>query len=175
MIQNLIAGKCPHVQDTTPPVTNSVYGMYIAAAVSSHYVMKKYLLGPKQGKVNACFTQISFESRLFNIKPYQIAILKNSEKVRFLGTFVICWIVMLEIRDVKYVDSSPVIDTETCSRKVYIMTDLELCVMVKNLQAFAIIAGERVPYEELYNILDASETDAEEDMCCGLKGYILAF
>ena len=50
VIQNIIAGKCPHIQDTTPSLTTSVSGMYIAAAVNSDYLIKKYLLPEKQNK-----------------------------------------------------------------------------------------------------------------------------
>ena len=42
VIQNIIAGKCPHVQDTTPIVTTSVGGIYIAAAINIEGAILKH-------------------------------------------------------------------------------------------------------------------------------------
>ena len=157
--QNIINGKCPHVEETTPIVVSSVDGIYIAAAVNTEIAILNHL----------------FESGVFWVRPHQIAIMKASQKtysayLEKLYNRPDC--VDRSQRNVRYVDTSEVTKSETCSVKVYMLTDLELCVMVRNLHAFSLIGRKNIRYKGLYNVLAASKADGDLELPSAVQKYI---
>ena len=75
-------------------------------------------------------------------------------------------------RNVRYVDTTEVTKSETCSLKVYMLTDLELCVMVKNVHAFSLISRKNIRYKGLYNVLAASKADGDLELLSAVQKYI---
>ena len=151
--QNITNGKCPHAEETTPTMVSRVDGIYIAAAVDTEKAILKHAAAfrPRVNKRNdVIVVPHLFESGVLRVRPHQIAIMKDSQKtysayLEKLYDRPDC--VDRSQRDVRYVDLSRVTEAETCSAKVYILTDLELCVMMKNLHAFSIIAGGKIKYK----------------------------
>ena len=75
---NLLAGKCPHVDNVIPDYVRetAVYGIHIAAAVGTERAVKEDL-GVKY---------IEVESSIFYLSPYKLAVLKrniNTTALRF--------------------------------------------------------------------------------------------
>ena len=106
-----------------------------------------------------------FESGVFWVRPLQIAIMKASQKtysayLEQLYNRPDC--VDRSQRNVCYVDTSEVTKSETCSVK---LTDLELCLMVRNLHAFSLIARMNIRYKGLYNVLAASKAGGNLVQC----------
>ena len=178
--QNITNGKCPHVEETTSTMVSSVDGIYIAAAVNAEMVILKQA-GVLRPRVNTLYDVASsgcgyiFESGVFRVRPHQIAIMKDSQKtysayLEKLYNRPDC--VDRSQRNVCYVNTSEVTKSETCSLKVYTLTDLELCVMVKNPQAFSLIARGNFRYKEIYNVLVASIADGDLNVLITVQKYI---
>ena len=136
-------------------VKSGVDGIYIAAAVNTEKAILKQAAGLSP-RVNTPYEHLFEGSGVFRVRPRQIAIIKDSQKtysayIQKLYNRPDC--VDRSQRNVCYVDTSEVLKSETCSLKIYMLTDLELCVMVKNPQAFSLIARGNFRYKELYNVL----------------------
>ena len=175
--QNITNGKCPHVEETTPAVFSNVYGIYIAAAVNTEMAILKHAedLRPRGITYYDTACGYLFESGVFKVRPHQIAIMKDSQKtysayLEKLYNRPHC--IDLSQRNVCYIDTSEVPKSETCSLKVCMLTDLELCVMVKNLQAFSLIARGNFRYKEIYNVLVASTADGDLNLLITVQKYI---
>ena len=172
--QNMINGKCPHVEETTPTVVSSVDGIYIAAAVNAEMAILKQAAAFRP-RENSQYEYLFGASGVFRVRPHQIAIMKDSLKtysafLQKLYNRPDC--VDRSQRSLPYVDTSEITKSETCSLKVYMLTDLELCVMVKTPQAFSLIARGDFMYKELYNVLVASKAGGDYNLLIAVQKYI---
>ena len=94
---NLLAGKCPHVDDVISDYVRetAVYGMHIAAAVGTSKAVKNDL-----GK-----THRELQSSLFRLSPYVLAVLKKNIRTSTL------WINNLSKKTISSIDlCMPMID-----------------------------------------------------------------
>ena len=92
VVQNIINDLCPHVKETGRAVTTLVAAVYIAAAVGTdavatnhakQYKKPKHFFRPRCGYYNRPRT---FQSGIFRLRPYHIAIVKKSHTNRLRHT-----------------------------------------------------------------------------------------
>ena len=180
---NIVTGKCPHVDETKRTVVSSISGFHVAAAVNTQIAITEDDPCVRRPKVNPSMDYVEcpqhlLKSGVFNLEPYRVAIMKDNPKTysRYLqyrqkhytkpdyGAQSGC--------RVYYVDSLKLPLSDSCLLKIYNLNDLELCVIIRNLQAFSIITRNHVSYEELYNVLDASKTDDDLNVLIAVQTYI---
>ena len=179
VVQNIENGACPHVNDTEIGNTTTVAAVYIAVAVGTVVLATKhaeqyrkprrYFFRPKCGTYNIPRT---FQTEMFHLRPYHIAIVKKTYKSlkAYHNVFtkaptvtrIQSWVMFVDTIDIAYPTKIPVLN----------VSDIELSVLVRNVPSFKLLDRQTIQYRGLEKILTYSLTHNKYELLKPVQEFV---